>query len=204
MSDFRRLQLTIFSGMEKPLDAEQWLVDTTYLLKAAHVPDENQVEVVKIKWKDVARIWWLVEEAKLEKPITWDQFSKSFYERFSPDGIKRDERTIYQIALGGLNCRLVCCTVPKAQSVCAYMVADEGNRVSRFQQGLKMKIKMFLIPQQLKIYSQVFTIAREVEQELEKKNLDKMQMKSAKRPSQLMEGEDSDRPLNTPLAKKLL
>ena len=30
----------------------------------------------------MARTWWLAEEARLEKPITWDQFSKSFYERF--------------------------------------------------------------------------------------------------------------------------
>ena len=61
MSDFRRLQPAIFSGTEKPLDAEQWLVDMTDLLKAARVPDENQVEVTKIQLKDVARTWWLAE-----------------------------------------------------------------------------------------------------------------------------------------------
>ena len=49
VSDFRRLQPAIFSGTEKPLDAEQWLVDTTDLLKAARVPNENQVEVAKIQ-----------------------------------------------------------------------------------------------------------------------------------------------------------
>jgi len=84
------------------------------------------------------------------------------------------------------------------------MVADEENRASRSQQGLKMKIKMFLIPQQPKTYSQIFTIAREVEQELEKKNQDKMQMKLVKRPSQFTEGEDSDMPLDTPLVKQPL
>ena len=66
------------------MDAEQWLIDTTDLLKAARIPDENQVEVVKIQLKDVARTWWLAEEARLEKLITWDQFSKGFYERFFP------------------------------------------------------------------------------------------------------------------------
>ena len=75
VSDFRRLQPAVFSGTEKPLDAEQWLIDTTDLLKAARVPDENQVEVAKIQLRDVARTWWLAEEATLEKPITWDQFS---------------------------------------------------------------------------------------------------------------------------------
>jgi len=55
VSDFRRLQPTILSVIEKLLDAEQWLVDTTDFLKAAQVLDENQVEVAKIQLKDVAR-----------------------------------------------------------------------------------------------------------------------------------------------------
>ena len=66
------------------MDAEQWLIDTTDLMKAARIPDENQVEVAKIQLKDVARTWWLAEEARLEKPITWDQFLKGFYESFFP------------------------------------------------------------------------------------------------------------------------
>ena len=71
MSDFRRLQPAIFTGREKPLDAEQWLIDTTDLLKAAWIPEEDQVEVTKIQLKDMARTWWLAEEARLDKPITW-------------------------------------------------------------------------------------------------------------------------------------
>ena len=55
MSDFRRLQLTVFSGTEKPLDAEQWLIDMTDLLKAAIIFSENPVKVAKIQLKDVAR-----------------------------------------------------------------------------------------------------------------------------------------------------
>ena len=66
------------------MDAEQWLSDTIGLLKAVQILDENQVEVAKIQLKDVTRIWWLAEEARLKKFITWDQFSKGFYERFFP------------------------------------------------------------------------------------------------------------------------
>ena len=84
ISDFRRLQPTIFSGTEKPLDVEQWLIDTTDLLKEAQIPNENQVKVVKIQLKDVARTWWLTEKVRLENPISWEQFSRGFYERFFP------------------------------------------------------------------------------------------------------------------------
>jgi len=44
-----------------------------------------------------------------------------------------------------------------------YIVTNEEKRASRFQQGLKMDVQMFLIPQQLKTYSQVLSIACEVE-----------------------------------------
>jgi len=50
------------------------------------------------------------------------------------------------------------------------MVEDEEKRDSTFQWELKMDIKMLLIPQQLKTYSQVLIIAREVERRLDKKN----------------------------------
>ena len=72
------------------MDAEQWLIDTTDLLKAARIPDENQVEVAKIQLKDMTRTWWLAEEARLEKPITWDQFSKSSYERFFSETAQKE------------------------------------------------------------------------------------------------------------------
>ena len=78
ISDFRRLQPAVFSGIEKPLDVEQWLIDTTDLLKVAQIPEENQVEIVKIQLQDIARTWWLAKKAKLDKPITWVQFSKSY------------------------------------------------------------------------------------------------------------------------------
>ena len=90
ISDFRRLQPAIFTGEEKPLDAEQWLTDTSDLLNAARVPEENQVEVAKIQLKVIARTWWLAEEARLEKPVTWDTFSKSFYSRFFPVTAQKD------------------------------------------------------------------------------------------------------------------
>ena len=90
ISDFRRLQLATFTGTEKPLEAEQWLVDMTNLLNVARVPAEDQVEVVKVQLADMARTWWLAEEERLKRPITWERFSESFYERFFPKTARRE------------------------------------------------------------------------------------------------------------------
>ena len=85
------------------------------LLKATRVPDENQVKMTKIQLKDVARTWWLAETVRLEKPITWDQFSKDFYEKILLcNSSERNERMIYQIAVRRLNCKQVHCKIPKA------------------------------------------------------------------------------------------
>ena len=114
VSDFRRLQPATFSGTEKPLDAEQWLIDTTYLLKAARIPDQNQVKVVKIQLKDVARTWWLAEEARLEK--LWDQFSRSFYERFFSKMAQKEMEDQF-IRLQQRDQTVVCCRVPETEPV---------------------------------------------------------------------------------------
>ena len=53
-------------------------------MKAAQISDTKQVKEAKIQLKDVTKIWLLPKKVRLEKPITWDQFSKSFYERFFP------------------------------------------------------------------------------------------------------------------------
>jgi len=90
VSDSRRLEPAVFSGTEKPLDAEWWLIAMIDLLKAARILNKNQVEVAKIQLKDVARTWWLAEEARLEKPISWDQFLKGFFEMFFPTTVQKE------------------------------------------------------------------------------------------------------------------
>ena len=84
VTDFRKLDPKMFSGNEKPLQAEQWLTDVENLLKAVRIPETDQVEVVKIQLTDVARTWWLAEEAGLTPPITWKQFTEGFNKQFFP------------------------------------------------------------------------------------------------------------------------
>ena len=83
-----------------------------------------------------------------------------------------------------------------------YIVTDEEKQANRFQQGLKMDVQMYLIPQQLKTYSQVLSIAREVERGLEKKSENQVQNKPVKRPSQSMNEEHATKPINGPIVKR--
>ena len=83
-----------------------------------------------------------------------------------------------------------------------YMIADEEKRAARFQQGLQMDIQVLLIPQQLKTYSQVLTVAREVERGLEKKNLDQRRKQAMKRPFQQLGGGGPVRAAKAPMFRR--
>lgn len=52
--DFRRLLSASFSRTRTLLGAEEWLIDMKNLLKAARVPAENHVNVVKVQLIDIA------------------------------------------------------------------------------------------------------------------------------------------------------
>jgi len=65
-----------------------------------------------------------------------------------------------------------------------------------------MDIQMLLIPHQLKSYSQILTIACDVEQGLEKKNRNQLQNKPMKRPFPQVNRENPVRSISAPLAKR--
>ena len=71
------------------------------LLNAARVPKDDQVEVIKIQLMDVARTWWIAEEERLEKPVSWEKFTENFYEQFfSKDCQEGNGAAIHQSVTG--------------------------------------------------------------------------------------------------------
>ena len=86
VSDFRMLNPEIITGTETPLQAEQWLVKTEQLLRAAGILEAEKIYVVNIQLTDLAHIWWKNEEERLGvEPATWTFFSESFLAKFIPD-----------------------------------------------------------------------------------------------------------------------
>ena len=66
-----------------------------------------------------------------------------------------------------------------------------------------MDLQVFLVPQQLKTYSEILTIAREVERGLEKKRVTQMRNQAKKRPFEfeLIDEKDADRATHDPMMK---
>ena len=103
------------------------------------------VEVVEIQLKDVARTWWLIEEARLQKHIFWDQFSKSFYERLLPSAAKKEMKEhLIRLQQWNQSVDEYATKLLRLNQFVSYMMAKEKNRASRFQQGLRMVYRCFL------------------------------------------------------------
>ena len=146
MSDSRRLEPAVFSGTEKTLDAEWWLIAMIDLLKAARILNKNQVEVAKIQLKNVARTWWLAEEARLEKPISWDQFLKGFFETFFPATVQKEmEEQFIRLQQWNRLLDKYAAEFLRLSRFAPYMVTDEEKRASKFQQGLRARCYLYRI-----------------------------------------------------------
>lgn len=177
-----RLQPTTFDGTGKPLESEQWIVDVTSLLSAARVPDEDQVDMVKIQPTDVARIWWLAEENKLQKPITW-KFTDSFLERFFHLSAKREmESQFCNLKQWNMSADAYAAKFIRLSRFAPHMVANEANRANRFQKGLTWDLQEKLAFNHFDTYDQVLTTACRIKTVSVRRNRGKMQSKPGKRP----------------------
>jgi len=84
------------------------------------------------------------------------------------------------------------------------MVADKENRASNMVVRTEDEDQDVSHSQAAQEVFSSFCHRSESRTDLEKKDQDEVQIKLAKRPSQLMEVEDLDRPLDAPLAKPSL
>lgn len=152
------------------------------LLKAVNVSEADYVKVVKVQLIDVARTWWLAEEAKAQAPHTWKQFSDGFFERFFPESAQKDlEEKFIALKQWDRYVDVNAAEFLRLSHFAPYMVATEKKRVKRFQQGLHVDTQMYLIPQRLKTYSEVLDAARDLERLQGKKNRSKTSQNAPKR-----------------------
>ena len=164
VADFRRLLPRTFAGTGTPLEAEQWLVDMGNLLRAAKVPEADQVEAVVIQLEDIALVWWLAEEPRMQKPVEWKTFSDAFLVRFFPKTAKREmEERFCQLRQQDLTVDAYAAEFARLSRFAPSMVAEEEDRAHRFQQGLRIELQRMMVSTALVTYADVLDAAHRAE-----------------------------------------
>jgi len=164
VADFRRLGSDTFAGTETPLQAEQWLVKTEQLLKAARVPEADRVDVVSIQLTDLAHLWWTNEMERLGVPATWDMFTEAFMDKFFPETAKFEmERRFTNLIQGNRSVDDYAAEFTRLSRFAPALVADEATRARRFKMGLDFSILENVVSLRLSTFGEVLIAAREQE-----------------------------------------
>lgn len=92
------------------------------------------VNIIKIQLTDIARIWWQVQGDRLEQPISWEDFTRSFYKRFFLKIVWREmKQQFLNLKKGGRTGDEYAAEFLCLSCFAPYMVVDEEDRVHRFQ-----------------------------------------------------------------------
>ncbi|XP_020266189.1 uncharacterized protein LOC109841651 [Asparagus officinalis] len=91
-----------FSSAEGPLAVEEFLKVTETILTVTRIAPAEWVDLMDIQLTDTAQIWWTVEKAHLERPISWETFTDRFNRKYFPQSA-RDEllRRFVELKQGG-------------------------------------------------------------------------------------------------------
>ena len=76
---------------------------------------------------------WLAEEARLEKPISWNQFSKGFYEGFFPATAQKEiEEQFIKLQQWNRSVDEYAAKFLRLSQFAPFMMADEEKRARGF------------------------------------------------------------------------
>ena len=165
VTDFRRLQPGTFAGTETPLIAEQWLMKTEQLLKAARVPEDERVDVMGIQLTDLAHIWWTNETERLGPgPIYWDVFATAFLEKFFPSTARYEmERRFITLVQGNRTVDEYAAEFTRLSRFAPAHVATEEKRAEKFKMGLDFSILEHVVSLPRENFDGVLKAARQQE-----------------------------------------
>jgi hypothetical protein len=91
LSELQRTNPTVFSHMNKPLDADDWLRDMETKLVIAQCTDQEKVLYAPYYFSGTAASWWekLCHMHPNGANMTWEQFKENFRGAHIPNSIMK-------------------------------------------------------------------------------------------------------------------
>jgi hypothetical protein len=144
---FERLHIPSFDGKRDLMECENWLTDVEEILRLAGCTEEQKVQYTAYRLSGEAKRWWtakkvlLIQELGSEEAISWPRFQKEFLQQYFPK-ILRDAkaREFMDLTQGNMAVAQYAGRFNELARFAPYMVADEENRIRKFEQGLSPRI----------------------------------------------------------------
>ena len=162
----RKLQADEFKGDSvSPSTAEDWLDHTKWCMARLHLSDEEKIDCVQGLLKEQARRWWdnVVRERQPEE-ITWTLFLDLFERKYISERFRDEQKKLF------LSLRQNRMTVAeyefqftKLERYAHDIIDSEMARCKRFEDGLNDEIRVHLIAQRIRVFTDLVDAAAGVE-----------------------------------------
>ncbi|XP_038974763.1 uncharacterized protein LOC120106008 [Phoenix dactylifera] len=180
---FRRLNPPVFDGGPDPIAAETWIRDMEKMFQALQFPEETKVRLAIPQLKGSAEFWWTtMETAYPASRITWRDFTRLFYAEYFPDSVnqmKQDEfLTLTQSE--HMSVLQYASKFNELGQFCPQFMENERSKASRFERGLRYRIRSRISSHLFTCYRDVLDRALKVEADLMRPDLERSDLTKAR------------------------
>ncbi|XP_028083106.1 uncharacterized protein LOC114284408 [Camellia sinensis] len=171
IAKFEKLRLHKFLGGSNPheAEAEAWLRQIKKLLDTSNIRNEqDRVTRTAFQMEGEADHWWeMIKSTQQVETLTWRQFEDLFMEKYFPNSLRQEMiQEFLQLKQGKMPVAQYANRFEALSWYASTIVANEEDKVRRFEWGLDIDIRGRLIAVQLSTYAQMVDRALIVEREL--------------------------------------
>ncbi|XP_028097350.1 uncharacterized protein LOC114297168 [Camellia sinensis] len=166
ITKFEKLRPHKFLGGSNPHEAKAWLRQIKKLLDTSDIRNEqDRVTMAAFQIEGEADHWWeMIKSTRQVETLTWRQFEDLFMEKYFPNSLKQEMiQEFLQLKQGKMSVAQYANHFEALSRYASAIVANEEDKVRRFEWGLDTDIRGRLIVVQLSTYAQMVDRALIVE-----------------------------------------
>ncbi|GFY97794.1 hypothetical protein Acr_12g0003350 [Actinidia rufa] len=170
VKQFLKLKPPTFSGEMDPVKANEWLLEMEKNFRLLRCGEQQKVEIGSYLLTGAASRWWNLKGVR-ESGMDWARFKVIFREKYVPRALQNAKCAEFEhLKQTGKPIAEYEAAFTNLAEYAPHLVATDGMRARRFEDGLRYEIKRVIRPLVLPTYADVLDRAIIVEQdEIEKR-----------------------------------
>ncbi|KAF1883353.1 hypothetical protein Lal_00042235 [Lupinus albus] len=155
MDEFCRRSPSQFHGGFAPNAANEWIQSLERIFRAMGCGDVQKVTYASYMMAKEAENWWEMTRRQMEDEgtvVTWDAFKGKFFQKYFPADLRRKkEMEFLRLEKGDMSVGDYAAKFEELARFCPYsaLEMDERSKCSKFESGLRRKLKMMFGHQEI-------------------------------------------------------